>query len=115
VPTLETPMSPGGSQASAGEGLSPCNIGIGIGNCLQDSSNAAPSTQLVELRHWNAICIIRAGAQGPSCPHQGESSRDVKIQLAVCAYRLRALIIHREASFLSYLEGFALRGAHSER
>jgi len=24
-------MSPGGSQASAGEGLSPCNIGIGIG------------------------------------------------------------------------------------
>jgi len=25
-------MSPGGSQASAGEGLSPCNIGIGIGN-----------------------------------------------------------------------------------
>jgi len=29
VPTLETPMSPGGSQASAGEGLSPCNIGIG--------------------------------------------------------------------------------------
>jgi len=32
VPTLETPMSPGGSQASAGEGLSPCNIGIGIGN-----------------------------------------------------------------------------------
>jgi len=28
VPTLETPMSPGGSQASAGEGLSPCNIGI---------------------------------------------------------------------------------------
>jgi len=25
---LETPMSPGGSQASAGEGLSPCNIGI---------------------------------------------------------------------------------------
>jgi len=31
VPTLETPMSPGGSQASAGEGLSPCNIGIGIG------------------------------------------------------------------------------------
>jgi len=28
---LETPMSPGGSQASAGEGLSPCNIGIGIG------------------------------------------------------------------------------------
>jgi len=32
VPTLETPMSPGGSQASAGEGLSPCNIGIGIGS-----------------------------------------------------------------------------------
>jgi len=31
VPTLETPMSPGGSQASAGEGRSPCNIGIGIG------------------------------------------------------------------------------------
>jgi len=31
VPTLETPMSPGGSQASAGEGLSPCKIGIGIG------------------------------------------------------------------------------------
>jgi len=29
VPTLETPTSPGGSQASAGEGLSPCNIGIG--------------------------------------------------------------------------------------
>jgi len=35
VPTLETPMSPGGSQASAGEGLSPCNIGIGIGNQLE--------------------------------------------------------------------------------
>jgi len=36
VPTLETPMSPGGSQASAGEGLSPCNIGIGIGSrCSQ--------------------------------------------------------------------------------
>jgi len=34
VPTLETPMSPGGSQASAGEGLSPCNIGIGIGILL---------------------------------------------------------------------------------
>jgi len=34
VPTLETPMSPGGSQASAGEGLSPCNIGIGIGKHL---------------------------------------------------------------------------------
>jgi len=34
VPTLETPMSPGGSQASAGEGLSPCNIGIGIGKWL---------------------------------------------------------------------------------
>jgi len=34
VPTLETPMSPGGSQASAGEGLSPCNIGIGIGNTV---------------------------------------------------------------------------------
>jgi len=30
VPKLRTPMSPGGSQASAGEGFSPCNIGIGI-------------------------------------------------------------------------------------
>lgn len=26
---IETPMSPGGLQASAGEGVSPCNIGIG--------------------------------------------------------------------------------------
>jgi len=34
VPTLETPMSPGGSQASAGEGLSPCNIGIGLESVL---------------------------------------------------------------------------------
>jgi len=34
VPTLETPMSPGGLQASAGEGLSPCNIGINIGIVL---------------------------------------------------------------------------------
>jgi len=38
VPTLETPMSPGGSQASAGEGLSPCNIGIGIGIITVNSS-----------------------------------------------------------------------------
>jgi len=37
VPTLETPMSPGGSQASAGEGLSPCNIGIGIGNAVANT------------------------------------------------------------------------------
>jgi len=35
-PTLENPMSPGGSQASAGEGLSPCNIG------WQSTSSALP-------------------------------------------------------------------------
>jgi len=55
VPTLETPMSPGGSQASAGEGLSPCNIGIGIGICsvspLQPLRVEVEAYGLDDLRH----------------------------------------------------------------
>jgi len=49
VPTLETPMSPGGSQASAGEGLSPCNIGIGIGNPHSQGCEGA-----VIIARWSA-------------------------------------------------------------
>jgi len=59
VPTLETPMSPGGSQASAGEGLSPCNIGIGIGNGTSTCASWIPpllwcytSTTTPRLQQW---------------------------------------------------------------
>jgi len=58
VPTLETPMSPGGSQASAGEGLSPCNIGIGIGNVyVGEGGEASPLRYKLEVA-WHAATLL---------------------------------------------------------
>jgi len=81
VPTLETPMSPGGSQASAGEGLSPCNIGIGIGNectptlCRQrlpQLSHQKPLTMAapLPLMQQTVVClcvVLTCGVQTEVC------------------------------------------------